>query len=393
MAVRRVRLTGGELPGGEGRRARRARRLGQQGKQQARRPDDSEVRADGTEGRCILCYMPIHKGEQITPYEGSLVHFTCERSIWRARIEQTSNARMSATGREGPCALCNKKINRRNPITTYMGSTVHVGCAREAQGRTNPAPRATRNEPCGICGGLIQKGSHLVVYGDKHVHIKCASKALRGDLQEEKHDTDNGSRDDPPRESTIIVGPAEVSAPPGTARIEIPEIAAVPVTEVAEVSEVTIPPVPSTFIAATEGIFSPKSDSDYVAEVHARVMVKSRSHERLVRDFGEWACTRGFLPSTPHPRDLVLSAPGREWLVEAKVIYHGDAAGAARAAIGQLLDYRYFLYVLPGLPDPALLALFSEPIGKQYAGLLESLSIAAVWRDEDTWGGSLPLVL
>ena len=391
MAVRRVRLTGGELPGGEGRRARRTRRLSQQGKQRAPRPDYSGVRADGTEGRCILCYMPIHKGEQITAYEGSLVHFTCERSIWRARIDQASNARMSATGKEGPCALCNKKINRRNPIIIYMGSTVHVACARKAQGRTNP--RATRNEQCGICGGLIQKGSHLVVYSDKHVHVKCASKALRGDLQEEKRDTDNGSRDDPPRESTIIVGPAEVSAPPRAARIEISEMAAVPVTEVAEVPEVTIPPVPSTLIAATARIFSPKSDSDYVAEVHARVMVKSRSHERLVRDFGEWARTRGLLPSTPHPRDLVLSAPGREWLVEAKVIYHGDAAGAARAAIGQLLDYRHFLYVLPGFPDPALLALFSEPIGKQYAGLLESLSIAAVWRDEDTWSGSLPLVL
>ena len=257
MAIRRVRLTGGELPGGEGRRARRSRRLGQQGKQRALGPDYSGVRADGTEGRCILCYMPIHKGEQITAYEGSLVHFTCERSIWRARIEQASNARMSATGREGPCALCNKKINRRNPITTYMGSTVHVGCARAAQGRTNPTIRATRSEPCGIFGGLIQKGSHLVVYDDKHVHIKCASKALRGDLQEEKHDTDNGSRDVLPRESTIIVGPAEVSASPGTVRIEIPEIAAVPVTEVAEVPEVTIPPVPSTLIAATGGNFQP----------------------------------------------------------------------------------------------------------------------------------------
>jgi len=216
---------------------------------------------------------------------------------------------------------------------------------------------------------------------------------LGGDLQEEKRDTDNGSRDDPPRESTIIVGPAKVSASPRAARIEISEMAAVPVAKVAEVPEVTIPPVPSTLIAATGGIFSPKSDSDYVAEVHARVMVKSRSHERLVRDFGERARTRGFLPSTPHPRDLVLSAPGREWLVEAKVIYNGDAAGAARAAIGQLLDYRYFLYVLPGFPDPVLLALFSEPIGKQYASLLESLSIAAVWRNERTWGGSLPLVL
>jgi hypothetical protein len=65
--------------------------------------------------------------------------------------------------------------------------------------------------------------------------MKCTNKALGGDLQEEKHGIDNGSRDDPPRESAIIVGPAEVSAPPGTTRIELPEIAAVPVTEVAEV--------------------------------------------------------------------------------------------------------------------------------------------------------------
>ncbi len=390
MAVRRVRLTGGELPGGEGRRARRSRRLGQQGKQRASGPAYSGVRADGTEGRCILCYMPIHRGEQITAYEGSLVHFTCERSIWRARIDQASNASMLATGREGLCGLCNEKINKRNRITIYMGSAVHVACAREVRRRTSH--RATLSEPCGICDSLIQKGNQFVVYDDKHVHIRCASKALRGDLREKNRDTDNGSQSDGTRESTIALGPASASARPGTGHLEIPHITAGPTAALAEVSEVTALPAPFTSIATTREIFSPKSDSDYVAEVHARVMVKSRSHERLVRDFGEWARTCGFLPSTPHPRDLVLSASGREWLVEAKVIYNGDVAGAARAAIGQLLDYRYFLYVLRGFPDPGLLALFSEPIGKQYTALLESVSIAAVWRDEDTWGGSLPLI-
>lgn len=86
----------------------------------------------------------------------------------------------------------------------------------------------------------------------------------------------------------------------------------------------------------------------------------------------------------------MLKSPDREWLIEAKVVYDGNAADAARAAIGQLMDYRHFLYTLPGLPAPALLALFSEPIGDQYAGLLASLSIAPVWRAGDNWGGSLP---
>ena len=306
MAVRRVRLTGGELPDGEGRRARSTRRLNQQGKQRASRLDYAGVRANGTEGRCIVCRMPIRKGEQITAYEGSLVHFSCERSIWRARIEQASNAQWSATGREGVCVLCNRKINRRKPITTYLGSTVHVGCARGAQGRT--APRATHSEPCGVCNGLIQKGSRFVVYDDKHVHIRCASKELGG-------------------------GSAEMSADPCPARIQISDMTAVPAAE-AGVPEVASPPQLSAFTAEGKATFSPKSDSDYVAELRACVMVKSRSHEKLVRDFGEWARTHGFLPSTPHPCDLVLSAHGREWLVEAKVIYDGDAAGAARAAIG-----------------------------------------------------------
>ena len=106
--------------------------------------------------------------------------------------------------------------------------------------------------------------------------------------QEEKHDIDNGSRDDPPRESAIIVGPAEVSAPPGTTRIELPEIAAVPVTEVAEVPEVTIPPVPSTFIAGPGEFLALRVILITWPKCMHASWSKSRSHERLVRDLGAW---------------------------------------------------------------------------------------------------------
>jgi hypothetical protein len=134
--------------------------------------------------------------------------------------------------------------------------------------------------------------------------------------------------------------------------------------------------------------FAPKDSSDYVAHLAGQVLVKSRAHEELVRDYGRWAEGRGFRPFTLHPRDLVLEHPGGEWLVEAKMIYDGNVADAARAAVGQLFEYRHFFYVVSGLPLPSLLALFSESIGGAYVKLLESLSIASVWRSAGSWVGS-----
>lgn len=134
--------------------------------------------------------------------------------------------------------------------------------------------------------------------------------------------------------------------------------------------------------------FAPKNSSDYIAHLAGRVLVKSRAHEELVRNYGQWAKGRGFTPLTLHPRDLVLEHPGHEWLVEAKMIYDGNATEAVRAAVGQLFDYRHFFYVVPGLSLPMLLALFSEPIGGAYVELLESLSIASVWRSAGSWAGS-----
>ncbi|MFJ9581433.1 MrcB family domain-containing protein [Streptomyces sp. NPDC101191] len=139
--------------------------------------------------------------------------------------------------------------------------------------------------------------------------------------------------------------------------------------------------------------FRPKDSSDYVAQIRARQQVKRRSHETLIGDFGLHICERGYVPITDlqHPKDLVLRPQGaseessEEWLVEAKVVRNGNPTQAVREAIGQLYEYRHFLYLKR--PDPFLIGLFSEEIGA-YAPYLEDQGIASVWRDGSGWGGS-----
>jgi hypothetical protein len=58
-----------------------------------------------------------------------------------------------------------------------------------------------------------------------------------------------------------------------------------------------------------------------------------------------------------------------------------------REAIGQLFEYRRFLYAGTSI-DPTLVGLFSEPIGDAYVGLLQELGIEAVWRDAGLWKGT-----
>jgi hypothetical protein len=133
--------------------------------------------------------------------------------------------------------------------------------------------------------------------------------------------------------------------------------------------------------------FQPKDDSDYVARLEERELVKSRRHERLIREYGEWIRERGFVPSTSeHPKDLVLRRDGHEWLVEAKVLYRGNATDAVRAVLGQLFTYRHFLYSDDS--PPYLVGLFAEPIGEAYVGFLEDLGIASVWKQAGSWLGS-----
>ncbi|MEQ8832822.1 MAG: hypothetical protein RJQ01_09430 [Microcella sp.] len=132
--------------------------------------------------------------------------------------------------------------------------------------------------------------------------------------------------------------------------------------------------------------FRPKDASDYRAHIAGGEIVKTRRHEQLVREFGEWAQQYGLRASTAeHPIDLVIRGDEREWIVEAKVLYRGNATDAVRAAIGQLLMYRQFLRPTG---DCGMAALFAEPIGDAYAQFLDELHIAAIWQQAGEWAGN-----
>jgi hypothetical protein len=132
--------------------------------------------------------------------------------------------------------------------------------------------------------------------------------------------------------------------------------------------------------------FKPKNSENYTAHLTGRALTKTRRHERLIEQYGTWAAAHGFLPSTKeHPKDLVLRRNGLECLVEAKVLYQGNATDAVRAALGQLYAYRHFLYQQM---EPQLVALFSEPIGDGYVAFLEACGIASVWKGAHGWAGS-----
>jgi len=131
--------------------------------------------------------------------------------------------------------------------------------------------------------------------------------------------------------------------------------------------------------------FKPRNDSDYLARIEGLILLKSRTHERLLTDFAAHVARQGFYPNNAvHPRDLTLSGDD-EWLVEAKVLYNGNATEAVRAVIGQLLTYAHFHYVGG---RPLLLALFNEPVGVAFVDLLETLKISSVWFDGGAWDGS-----
>ncbi|GAA4486450.1 hypothetical protein GCM10023191_012620 [Actinoallomurus oryzae] len=76
-----------------------------------------------------------------------------------------------------------------------------------------------------------------------------------------------------------------------------------------------------------------------------------------------------------------------EWLIEVKMLRRGDAVGAAREALAQLLAYRHFLYP-NGHAHVRMLAVFNEDIGLACVGFLEEQNVASVWRDGTGWAGS-----
>jgi hypothetical protein len=130
--------------------------------------------------------------------------------------------------------------------------------------------------------------------------------------------------------------------------------------------------------------FHPKSAEEYCATLVGRVLVKSRRHERLLADFATHCAQQGFSCSSEHPTDLLVRKPGKTFLVEAKVLYRGNATEAVRAAIGQLFTYAYLLFLSEA---PQKVALFSEPVGEAYERLLASLQIQAIHYREGIWVG------
>ncbi|HEU5475660.1 MAG TPA: DUF3578 domain-containing protein [Actinophytocola sp.] len=133
--------------------------------------------------------------------------------------------------------------------------------------------------------------------------------------------------------------------------------------------------------------FRPKSSAEYLARVPAQEQTKGRRHDDLLNLFAARARTAGLTPANNvHPCDLTVDSTDTHWLVEAKTV-GANAELAVREAIGQLFAYRHFCYRELKREDPALVALFSEPVGTAFVDLLVSLGIEALWRDSGTWRG------
>jgi 5-methylcytosine-specific restriction enzyme MrcB-like protein len=133
--------------------------------------------------------------------------------------------------------------------------------------------------------------------------------------------------------------------------------------------------------------FKPKNDADYRQVMEGRELVKTRKHETLIKAYGTFLQGRGFdVATNVHPRDLIATADGCHWLIEAKIVRAGDGVGAAREALAQLLFYARFLY--QSSEQVNKLALFNDSVGDACVDFLEELGIATVWRADGRWVGS-----
>jgi hypothetical protein len=104
-----------------------------------------------------------------------------------------------------------------------------------------------------------------------------------------------------------------------------------------EVRELEIPE-PSLGASA----FHPKNDADYEVQIRATKQRRSRTHERLVKQAGEALKAQGCAVATPHPLDLLMTAPDVV-IVEAKTTRSRSVLSAVREAVGQLMEYQYFV--------------------------------------------------
>jgi hypothetical protein len=125
------------------------------------------------------------------------------------------------------------------------------------------------------------------------------------------------------------------------------------------------------------GVFKPKSAEDYVAVIQAGVQRRSRHHESLVRLAGEYFQTNGANVITPHPIDLLMMEP-RKVIFEAKITF-GQPGRAIREAVGQLMEYKWFL----GPQDALLAILLDADPGEALASYVEErLGLLIAWYSE-----------
>ncbi len=130
--------------------------------------------------------------------------------------------------------------------------------------------------------------------------------------------------------------------------------------------------------------FAPKSDSDYVVLLSASRQLRTRRHEKIVREAGGYLQRNGGKVSTLHPIDLSLHTP-LDIIFEVKIVGERDPVFAIRDAVGQLQEYSYFL----GRRDASLCVLLDEAPGEPLVAYVETrLRMLMAWfADGCLWCG------
>jgi hypothetical protein len=149
-------------------------------------------------------------------------------------------------------------------------------------------------------------------------------------------------------------------------------------------AQVAPPPAASSTFGRSASQYRPKSEADYEAVVRAQVQRRTRRHERLVREVGEWLRAAGGTVTTPHPIDLFLDGPVPV-LFEAEVVAPRGKLAAVREAVGQLHEYRWFV----GPRDGLACVLLDEEPGPAIADYVEKyLDLLLAWWSGDrlVWG-------
>jgi len=104
----------------------------------------------------------------------------------------------------------------------------------------------------------------------------------------------------------------------------------------------TFPPAGSMSNKVRSAEFKPKSADEYVAQIRGGVQRRCEATRDSCALLVSILQSKGAKVSTPHPIDLLMTSPATV-LFEAKVVRGGNAVQAVREAVGQLLEYRYFL--------------------------------------------------